>query len=211
MKPTPKRLFPCVGCGAPLPCFPSEAHRRRCAACLRDFRSALGTTNAAKKRPIAGATCERRYRNVTYRFVYQPTHPSAPKAGWVPEHRLVMESAIGRLLTAEEVVHHIDHDGLNNDPGNLELIANRGQHLALHHSAEGVAKRLTMYPACACGKQTEIGGTVCWTCWKQSQTCPACGRPNRKMARRDMCHGCYKRLRVQEGRYHQTARPNIET
>lgn len=206
-----KHHFPCVGCGVPILCFPSEAPRRRCPSCLRTLRSAMGTKNAAAKRPIAGATRERRYRNVTYRLVYQPTHPAAPKAGWVPQHRLVMESVLGRFLTVEEVVHHIDHDGLNNDPGNLELIANRGQHLALHHSAEGVAKRLTMYPVCACGKQAEIGETVCWACWKKSQTCPACGRPDRKMARRDMCHGCYKRFRVREGRYHQATRPNIET
>lgn len=37
------------------------------------------------------------------------------------EHRLVMERELGRPLHANENVHHIDGDRLNNDPSNLEL------------------------------------------------------------------------------------------
>lgn len=41
--------------------------------------------------------------------------------GWVLEHRLVMEGVIGRYLSPDENVHHIDGDKLNNSPDNLEL------------------------------------------------------------------------------------------
>ena len=51
-----------------------------------------------------------------------PGHPNAGSSGYVPEHRLVVERRIGRYLTTDEVVHHIDLDPLNNDDSNLLLL-----------------------------------------------------------------------------------------
>ena len=183
-----------------IPMFPSQQGRRRCPACLFALRSEIGRRNRERKRPAVGARKTRAYSGTTYAFVYQPEHPDAPGDGWMLEHRLVMESVIGRRLLPVEVVHHLDHNGLNNDPGNLFLEESRGAHLARHHSAEGVAVRMAGYPVCACGARTAYGEQTCWRCWSKSQTCPTCHRPDRKMARRDMCHGCYKGLRVREGR-----------
>ena len=55
-------------------------------------------------------------------------------------HRLVAESVIGRPLTAEEVVHHIDGDKRNNNPENLMVFASQAEHAAWHaawHAAHG--------------------------------------------------------------------------
>ena len=52
----------------------------------------------------------------------------ARKNGYIAEHRLVMAKKIGRLLTKEEVVHHIDHNPLNNNIDNLMLFANNSLH-----------------------------------------------------------------------------------
>jgi len=52
--------------------------------------------------------------------------------GYVREQRLVMEAKLGRYLTPEEVVHHIDGDKENNDPDNLMLFANNGEHTRFH-------------------------------------------------------------------------------
>lgn len=41
--------------------------------------------------------------------------------GYVAEHRLVMAGALGRPLTRQETVHHIDGDHHHNDLGNLQL------------------------------------------------------------------------------------------
>lgn len=41
--------------------------------------------------------------------------------GWMPEHRYVMEQALGRPLSSNEVIHHIDGDRTRNDIDNLEL------------------------------------------------------------------------------------------
>jgi len=46
-------------------------------------------------------------------------------------HILVMETFLGRVLNKSEVVHHIDHDKLNNDIDNLCLLTRKG-HGRLH-------------------------------------------------------------------------------
>jgi len=65
-----------------------------------------------------------------YVLVHQPDHPSANYAGYVREHRLVMEQLLGRYLLPTEVVHHIDNDPQNNHPDNLRLYGSNGDHLA---------------------------------------------------------------------------------
>jgi hypothetical protein len=69
--------------------------------------------------------------------------PMARKDGYVMEHRLVMATSIGRLLTRTEVVHHLDHDPLNNAPTNLELWPTNRDHKLGEHGrfVEGVANR----------------------------------------------------------------------
>jgi DNA-directed RNA polymerase specialized sigma24 family protein len=49
----------------------------------------------------------------------------------VAVHRLVVEEHLGRPLTSDEVVHHIDHNPLNNDISNLKVMT-RAEHL-VHH------------------------------------------------------------------------------
>lgn len=51
------------------------------------------------------------------------------------EHRYVMEQHLGRKLNSNEIVHHIDGNGLNNDISNLEVMS-RSEHMK-HHYADG--------------------------------------------------------------------------
>ena len=63
-----------------------------------------------------------------YKLIYMPDHPqSKPQGGYLFEHRLVMERAFGRLLTTNEVVHHINHVKTDNRLENLQLML-KGDH-----------------------------------------------------------------------------------
>jgi hypothetical protein len=46
-------------------------------------------------------------------------------------HRAIMAEHLGRSLTSNEVVHHIDHDPLNNDLTNLRIMT-RAEHCIYH-------------------------------------------------------------------------------
>lgn len=63
-----------------------------------------------------------------YVIVYCPNHPEAHK-NKVFEHRLVMEQFLGRFLTEEEVVHHINGNKTDNRIENLMLFSNHSEHM----------------------------------------------------------------------------------
>lgn len=67
-----------------------------------------------------------------YVMIQCKEHPRASKCGgYVPEHILVAESKIGRHLTTDEVVHHINGRKWDNDPDNL-CVMTKSQHSKLH-------------------------------------------------------------------------------
>jgi hypothetical protein len=54
--------------------------------------------------------------------------PMARKSGYVLEHRLMVALAIGRCLTKSEVVHHDNHDPIDNRLENIMLFKNNRDH-----------------------------------------------------------------------------------
>lgn len=87
---------------------------------------------AGKHKPD-GSTKRKRGFGTGPILIKQLHHPYARK-GWVPEHRLVMEQQLGRLLEPTEVVHHINMVQDDNRPENLYLCKTNQEHFLCHGS-----------------------------------------------------------------------------
>lgn len=64
-------------------------------------------------------------------------HPRSSH-GYVLEHIVVAEETIGFSLPPGAVVHHIDQNRANNNPGNLVVCEDRRYHALLHSRTESL-------------------------------------------------------------------------
>lgn len=100
------------GCG----CGREVAPGRRYAPGHRRFRA---------RGPSAAGWRGGRWRHVSgYIYRYAPWHPRASRDGYVPEHHLVMEDHLGRLLRPGEKVFHRNGIKSENAIDNLRLQPN---------------------------------------------------------------------------------------
>ena len=82
-----------------------------------------------------------RKRSSGYIMAWQPDRPeSEPYGGWAFEHRLVMEKKLGRRLTDNESVHHLNRDKTDNRPENL-VVMSRSAHSKLTNEYRRRKKR----------------------------------------------------------------------
>ena len=70
------------------------------------------------------------YNNEKYNWVYTCNSEEGHN-GWVSEHNLIAEWSYERKINEDEEVHHIDFNGKNNKPENLQIM-NISEHRAYH-------------------------------------------------------------------------------
>lgn len=76
---------------------------------------------------------EGKYKNSKgYIMVYSGIREGANKSGYTPEHRIVAESFLGRKLSKNEVIHHINGIRDDNVPENL-WVYDRREHRRVHN------------------------------------------------------------------------------
>lgn len=73
-----------------------------------------------------------RQSNGPYMLRYGPGHPKADRLGYVREHVLIAESALGRILPDKARVHHINGDGHDNRTKNLVICEDDAYHMFIH-------------------------------------------------------------------------------
>lgn len=95
----------------------------------------------AKKQSGIG---HKKTRTDGYVYVYFPDHPMSNRNGYIMEHILVMECAIGRWIADNEVVHHINHNRSDNRLSNLKLM-NKKEHMSMHAKERHLKKDIPHY------------------------------------------------------------------
>ena len=105
--------------------------------CLNRHNSRRFSTYNETENPMnaKGRTIEERFAMRNRRInakdrIGKETHTYNKHLG-EPEHRRIMKLKLGRDLTSDEVVHHIDRDPFNNKPSNLTVMS-RSEHTRLH-------------------------------------------------------------------------------
>lgn len=115
-------LFECPICGKLVEKILKDGHKAQ--HCSHECYA----KNRIKRGPYKS-----RIVNGKYIYIYNPRHPHAigTKKLYVAEHRLIMERAIGRYLSENEIVHHINGNTMDNGIENLQLMTASG-HVVYH-------------------------------------------------------------------------------
>ncbi len=72
----------------------------------------------------------RKVSKLGYVLVYTPEHPRAA-GGYVREHVLIVDRALGKPLDVKHPVHHVDGNGENNANTNLVVCEDQAYHMLL--------------------------------------------------------------------------------
>ncbi len=73
-----------------------------------------------------------------YVCILKTTHPFCSNKGYVKEHRLIVESQIGRYLLPKEKCHHLNKIKNDNRPKNLIAFINDSIHQRFHHNPNNI-------------------------------------------------------------------------
>ncbi len=95
-----------------------------------------------------------------YIWIISKGHPRANRDGYVSEHVLIAEKAMGRFLELKHPVHHFDINPANNANRNLVVCEDQAYHKLLHQRQSAMA---------ACGNPDALQCDICHKFERQAE------------------------------------------
>ncbi len=119
-----------------------SGHTQSCGCLRRDKSKIMCQSRVGERSPLWGKKREKHPNwkggritdNDGYIKVRFPKHPRSDSGGYVLEHILVAEQALGEYIPKGHVIHHINGNRSDNRIENLWWFPSQAAHMEFHHT-----------------------------------------------------------------------------